>query len=553
MVPRARRPTRRTLADESSPPVRRGAGKGSGGEGRRPGVGHLARARVRVPCARGGAAAPGGPSGRSVVLRGGGGERERGWPAVKVGGVGLAGAAPRLPRHTRPSAPSPRASRPPGMAARCRPPPAPRRVPANVVGLSRRVSLPPDLPATSSPRGLGPRRRGPGLAGPGLPRAPPSPVPVTPTPVRDRPTPRAEPPVRLGLGGVVWRWRGGGGSPWGAARPPARPPVAFPPPALGRFPAGRSGVLRSVPCAPSAGASGLCPRARDLASLRRPSGSLSLSLFPALPRCAPSPARLPASRRSPPLRPRWREGGPRDAGAGRARATGARGGWGSGAERAASGRERGEGLRPVSGTRVGGRRRAVAVVSRVAVGPAPGRGPASRAGSAEARVLAGGRGRRAVLVGVGAAGGVGAPRPRPAPPPRLARLSPLQVPSASRRGGLKTHGGSPVRLGVGAVGPAGSREAHLPSPPGSASPPPPPAAHHTGPGRRAAAGPPRRGRREGATRRPWCGPGPCAARPASPVCVCVRLGWGGAGGNPPGACGVSEPAPPAGSVPGAPS
>ena len=37
--------------------------------------------------------------------------------------------------------------------------------------------------------------------------------------------------------------------------------------------------------------------------------------------------------------------------------------------------------------------------------------------------------------------------------------------SASRRGGLKTHGGSPVRLGVGAVGPAGSWEAPLPSEP----------------------------------------------------------------------------------------
>lgn len=49
-------------------------------------------------------------------------------------------------------------------------------------------------------------------------------------------------------------------------------------------------------------------------------------------------------------------------------------------------------------------------------------------------------------------------RRAPRPPP------PFQVPSASRRGGLKTPGGgSPVRLGVGAVGPAGSREV----PPGS--------------------------------------------------------------------------------------
>ena len=57
-----------------------------------------------------------------------------------------------------------------------------------------------------------------------------------------------------------------------------------------------------------------------------------------------------------------------------------------------------------------------------------------------------------VLVGVGAAASVGRSVPSPRPPP------PLQVPSASRRGGLKTHGGSRVRLGVGAVGPVGSRE-----------------------------------------------------------------------------------------------
>lgn len=46
----------------------------------------------------------------------------------------------------------------------------------------------------------------------------------------------------------------------------------------------------------------------------------------------------------------------------------------------------------------------------------------------------------------------------------------LQVPSAFRRGGLKTPGGSPVRLGSGADGPVGSRAA-WPSSPRSPSPP----------------------------------------------------------------------------------
>lgn len=57
-------------------------------------------------------------------------------------------------------------------------------------------------------------------------------------------------------------------------------------------------------------------------------------------------------------------------------------------------------------------------------------------------------------VGVEVVGGVAG---APSSPAHLARLHPVQVPSASRRGGLKTLGGSPVRLGSGAVGPVGSR------------------------------------------------------------------------------------------------
>ena len=74
------------------------------------------------------------------------------------------------------------------------------------------------------------------------------------------------------------------------------------------------------------------------------------------------------------------------------------------------------------------------------------------------------------------------------PPP------PVQVPSASRRGGLKTLWGSPVRLGSGRSGPWGGG---FPSPPDSAAPP------HAPWGRGCCATPRSlRGRREGATRRP---------------------------------------------------
>lgn len=206
------------------------------------------------------------------------------------------------------------------------------------------------------------------MAGPGLPRAPPSPVPVTPNPVRDRPTPRAEPPVRLGVG-----WRGGGvavAAPPGG--PPARPSPSRRRPWAGSPPVGRGS---SAPCPTPPRRAPLLPVSRAPGPRLPPSSvrlslALSLSFAPSLPVAPPARARHPLPVEAP-LTPsvatrgapgtRARAGlGPRGPGV-----------WGSGAERAASGRERGEGLRPVSGTRVWGRRRAVAVVSRVAVGPAP--------------------------------------------------------------------------------------------------------------------------------------------------------------------------------------
>lgn len=71
----------------------------------------------------------------------------------------------------------------------------------------------------------------------------------------------------------------------------------------------------------------------------------------------------------------------------------------------------------------------------------------------------------------GRVGGRSRPDPFDRPP---STLPPLQVPSAFRRGGLKTLGGSPVRPGSGADGPAGFGEARSSSP--AAPPPTPPPA-----------------------------------------------------------------------------
>lgn len=371
MVPRARRPTRRPLADESSPPVRRGAGKGRG-EGRRPGVG-TRRARACVCRARGGRGRPVGSVGRwsSAV-----GRRARRGVARKGGGVGSAGAAPRLPRRARPSAPLATRLPPRGDAVPTSRGGRPTPAPATPRTRERRGALPARLSPARPPRHVVPSRSGSEEEeGSGVWPGPASHARLRPR-CRSRPTPFATAPhparsLRCvsGLGGaaVAWRWR----LPLGG-RPPARPSPSRRRPWAGSPPVGRGS---SAPCPTPPRRAPLLPVSRAPGPRLPPSSvrlslALSLSFAPSLPVAPPARARHPLPVEAP-LTPsvatrgapgtRARAGlGPRGPGV-----------WGSGAERAASGRERGEGLRPVSGTRVWGRRRAVAVVSRVAVGPAP--------------------------------------------------------------------------------------------------------------------------------------------------------------------------------------
>ena len=302
MVLKARRRTR-LLANEPFPPMRCGTGKG--GRGRRPGVGTWCARDGRVRAsARGGAAAPGGPSGRwsSAV---GGGEREKG--VARKGSGWEGGSSPPSPHPpVCPSRASPGGQhRPPGMAARDDPRPQPRRVTRD-----RRGDLPARLSCPTSP----PR---PSIWVRGF-RGGAEPPPHTRLRLqrRSRPPVRDRPP-RGASGASRDGWRGGGGSPWGCS-PAHRLPAAGPGPVPSQ-----ASVLRSRPSAPSPGASACPPSPGPL--LRRPSGSLSLSLFPALPRVPPArtPPRFPSK---PPLRRRWREGGPgRGCGA---RAPGVGGGWG---------------------------------------------------------------------------------------------------------------------------------------------------------------------------------------------------------------------------------
>lgn len=123
-----------------------------------------------------------------------------------------------------------------------------------------------------------------------------------------------------------------------------------------------------------------------------------------------------------------------------------------------------------------------------------------------------------------AVGGASPAGPR-FPPPRLparrpSPSPPFQVPSASRRGGLKTPRGPPVRPGSGAVGPLGSEGGRALGPAGllptDSAPPPPPLGWG---GRRE---PP--GRLWGGF--PWGGVPPGAPRgrnPSRPARVCSRL------------------------------
>lgn len=159
------------------------------------------------------------------------------------------------------------------------------------------------------------------------------------------------------------------------------------------------------------------------------------------------------------------------------------------------------------------------------------------------------RGARAPRLAVSAAAGRGEDRRRGggggglwprSPAPRLARPPPpsVQVPSASRRGGLKTLWGSPVRLGSGRSGPRGGsvpssrlRRLGPRHPVGCAGGVATPRARST---------------------RPPGGGSPPARWPSCRVRVRVRpppprvpgVAWGGAGGNPLGACGVVLARPP---------
>ena len=156
---------------------------------------------------------------------------------------------------------------------------------------------------------------------------------------------------------------------------------------------------------------------------------------PAPPGRAVAPPRPTPRFPSPPLALRGEGPGARGCGAGGA----GRGGWGS----------RGGVCVCVAGVvgRLGG----------ASVGPPTGGGwpVASRLGPAGAGAVGVGRvwWRRRRLVAVS---GRGSRSPPPVPRPvRSLSLPPFQVPSASRRGGLKTPRGPPVRPGSGAVGPLG--------------------------------------------------------------------------------------------------
>ena len=219
---------------------------------------------------------------------------KRGWP--ERGRVGR--AAPRLPHHTRPSAPP---APPPGdntVPLVWPPETIPARnhaaSPATVVVISRRVS--PAQPPRHVPRfGSEASGGGPSLRPTHASVSSAGHAPLFAT------APRAEPPVRLGMGGVAVV----------APRGAARPPIAFLPPALDRFPPRRRSSAPGPP--PPRRAPLPVLRARGLSSVVRLALSRSLS-FPPSPVC-PLPARPHASRRSLPYAVGG-EKGARDAGAG---------------------------------------------------------------------------------------------------------------------------------------------------------------------------------------------------------------------------------------------
>ena len=258
-------------------------------------------------------------------------------------------------------------------------------------------------------------------------------------------------------------------SPWVGLRAPAR---------AGRLPSAASrrlpwtGVSRSVgrllrPCCPPRSASlpsGLAPHPPPRASGPAPAPRLPRLCSPprALPARAPLPAAAPTPR--PPGRRRWGPG------------SRVRGGtWVGGSVRWASGafgKPRGGPVRPRRGPwggddGLGGKRAVSGVGGGGAGGGAPAgavlrHGPAASGFPGAAGLAAAGVGVEAV-----ARGPVSPPNPRLACPP-----PPVQVPSAFRRGGLKTLWGSPVRLGSGRSGPWGGGGSLLPQTPPPASPAP---------------------------------------------------------------------------------
>ena len=328
---------------------------------------------------------------------------------------------------------------------------------------------PPSAPRLAFPRGGGSEGWGGSSAFP-PPSSPLAPV-VTRSPRRPRWRPGrvASRDARLG-GGSPWRLPGrvlacpGGPRSLGSRGAPRRPP----PPAArpGWLSAPSGGVRPPRARLPALRASLFCPTPQTFypPSFRPPfrprvrSGSGFPSPSPPPPRTAtptPLPARAPLPAAAPlPRGGAWAagagegtvrvgrchgegvlgsEGG---AGAGRPRRPwmggeeGSCGGRGGGGEARGVGRRRSVGAVSPVGASVTGRQRRGSGLPFV--------GPAAAPGG----------------VGVEVVGGVAG---APSSPAHLARLHPVQVPSASRRGGLKTLGGSPVRLGSGAVGPVGSR------------------------------------------------------------------------------------------------
>lgn len=420
--------------------------------------------------------------------------------------------------------------------------------------LPARLGLPPGRPL-AAPSAAAAAARPPAPPGPpSLPRpAFRLPAPVVPRsprrPARGCPR-RVSGRVRRGGGAlrgvvVVLLLRGGGASARAGA-PAARraPPAARP----GRS-SGQAGV-RAISALPLVASPSPTPAHPPPLGPRGPGPALPFSVAaPAAPLPWPCPLTPRFPLRAPPPPSVARRGPGRGCGEGRGSAgrvfspKARRGGGSRGcsSEARGSGRPRprwllGAGERP-------GREREAGC--RAVAGPAsrrpPGPGP-SRAGSVGGLAPlawrcrprpAGGEDRRR-------GGGGGGLWPR-SPAPRLARPPPpsVQVPSASRRGGLKTLWGSPVRLGSGRSGPRGGS---VPSSRLRRLGPRHPVGCAGGGSPRHVPGP--RGRREGA--RPLPG-----GRRAASVCACGRppprvpgVAWGGAGGNPLGACGVVLARPP---------